>query len=113
MKKNTKRRLALLLSVLTVASVLLAVIPAAAASDVSIQNGTGNREPIRVGKTYSYRAIVNGEFSGFGISMPTWTKTDSYATLYVYKWEGSYEATLDAAPIASKTFDPPFYFAIL
>ena len=96
-----KRYLALLLCAVMVLSVFAAVIPAYAAADVGIQNGTGNREPIRVGKTFSYRAIVNGEFTGFGFSMPTWTKTDSYATLYIYKWLGGYEKT-----IASKEFNP-------
>ena len=76
-----KRLLALLLCLTMVAATFAAIIPVNAASEISIQNGTGNREPIRVGKTYSYRAIVNGEFTAFGFSMPTWTKKDSYATL--------------------------------
>ena len=95
---RTKRFLALALSLLMVAATFAAIIPVSAASEVSIQNGTGNREPIRVGKTYSYRAIVNGEFTGFGISMPTWTKKDSYATLYMYKWQGNYEKTIATTP---------------
>ena len=101
-----KRLTALLLCVVMVVAVFAAIIPAGAASDVKIQNGTGNREPIRVGKTFSYRAIVNGEFTGFGISMPTWTKKDSYATLYIYKWLGNYDKTVNVAPIASKEFKP-------
>ena len=106
MKRNHyKRLLALLLCTVMVASVFAAIIPAVAA-DVNIQNGTGSREPIRVGKTFSYRAIVGGEFTGFGFSMPTWTKTDSYATLYVYKWQGSYEKTIASTPIASKVYNP-------
>ena len=106
MKRNYyKRLMALLLCAVMVASVFAAVIPASAA-DVSIQNGSGNREPIRVGKTYSYRAIVNGEFTGFGINMPTWTKPDSYATLYLYKWQGNYEKTIASTPVASKVFNP-------
>ena len=99
-----KRLLPLLLCLLMVGAVMVAVIPVSASSDVSVQNGTGNREPVRVGKTYSYRAIVNGEFTGFGISMPTWTKPDSYATLSLYQWKGGYEATLAGTPIAQKSF---------
>ena len=102
---KTKRLLALALSVLMVITTFAAIIPVSAA-DVTIQNGTGNREPIRVGKTFSYRAIVNGEFTGFGINMPTWTKPDSYATLYMYKWQGNYEKTIASTPIASKVFNP-------
>ncbi len=101
-----KRLLALALCVVMVAAVFAAIIPVNAASEVSIQNGTGNREPIRVGKSYSYRAIVNGEFTAFGFYMPTWTKTDSYATLYVYKWLGSFDKTVSSTPVASKAFNP-------
>ena len=106
MKHVTKRLLSWVLCTVMVAAVLAAALPVSAASDVSIQNGTGSREPIRVGKTYSYRALVNGEFTGFGFSMPTWNKTDSYATLYLYKWEGSFKATVAGEPIASKAFNP-------
>ena len=102
----SKRLMALALCVVMVAAVFAAVIPVNAASDVSIQNGTGTREPTRVGKTYSYRAIVNGEFTGFGFCMPTWTKKDSYATLYLYKWLGNYDKTVNSSPIASKEFNP-------
>ena len=103
---RTKRFLALALSLIMVAATFAAIIPVSAASEVTVQNGTGNREPIRVGKTYSYRAIVNGEFTGFGINMPTWTKPDSYATLYMYKWQGNYEKTIASTPVASKVFNP-------
>ncbi len=106
MKNVTKRLLSLVLCAVMVAAVFAAVLPVSAAEDVSIQNGTGNREPIRVGRTYSYRALVNGEFTGFGFCMPTWTKPDSYATLYIYKWAGNYEKTLASDPIASNEFKP-------
>ncbi len=103
---KTKRFLALLLCAVMVISVFAAVIPVSAASEVSIQNGTGNREPIRVGKTYSYRAMVNGSFTGFGFCMPTWTKPDSYATLSIYKWQDNFDKTVKIEPIASKEFKP-------
>ena len=107
MKQNkSKRILAMVLCVMMVAAVFAAIIPVAASTEVSVQNGTGNREPTRVGKTYSYRAIVNGEFTGFGFCMPTWTKPDSYATLYLYKWAGNYDKTINSTPIASKEFKP-------
>ena len=107
MKSSTFRRLlAMLLCLLMVGSIFSMVIPVSAAEDVSVQNGSGSREPIRVGKTYSYRAKINGEFTGFGYCMPTWTKTDSYATLSVYKWLGGYEKTVASAPIAKKAFNP-------
>jgi len=107
MKSSTiKRLLALLLCLLMVGSAFSMVIPVYAAEDISIQNGTGTREPVRVGKTYSYRAMINGEFTGFGFAMPTWTKTDSYATLSVYKWLGGYDKTIASEPIAKQAYNP-------
>ncbi|MBQ1231936.1 MAG: hypothetical protein IIX86_00240 [Clostridia bacterium] len=73
---------------------------------ISVQNGTGTRGAVAVSKTYSYRAIVNGSFDGFGYSMPTYNKTDSEATISLYKWEGSYEATVAKEPITSQRFAP-------
>ena len=107
MKKTVfKRALALLLCLLMVGSIFSMVIPVSAAQDVNIQNGSGNREPIRIGKTFSYRAIIGGEFEGFGFHMPTWEKTNSYATLSMYQWQGSYDKTLATEPVATKKFDP-------
>jgi hypothetical protein len=37
--------------------------------------------------------------------MPTWNTTNARATLYLYKWQGSYSATVASTPVASKTFD--------
>ncbi len=105
-----KRALALLLSLLMMLSALTAIltftVSAAPKKEHTVQNGTGKREPIRVGQTYSYRASVLHPFTAFGINMPTWEKTDSACTLHLYKWQGTFEATVAGTPIASKTFDP-------
>ena len=107
---SMKRGLALLLSLLmvlsSVAALLTLTVSAAAKIEHTIQNGTGNREPIRVGESFSYRASVKYEFSSFGFNMPTWNKTDSACTLHLYKWQGSYDATVAGTPIASRRFDP-------
>ena len=100
-----QRFLSLILCVLLLGASFVWITPAHAA-DVSIQNGTGSREPIRVGKTYSYRAILNGSFTGFGFKMPTWTKTNCYATLSLYRWKGTYAATIAEQPVASVRQDP-------
>ena len=100
-----RRCLSLFLCILMLATVCFAVLPVSA-EDVSVQNGSGVREPVRVGTSFSYRARVNGTFTAFAFSMPTWTKTDSYATLHLYEWQGSYEKTVASSPIASKTFNP-------
>ena len=104
----SSRVLALLLSVLMLLTGFTAIltVSAAGAKEHTIQNGTGNREPIRVGQSFSYRADVKHTFSGFGFHMPTWEKKDSYATLYLYKWQGSFEATVASSPVASKKFNP-------
>ena len=104
----SKRVLALLLCSLMVLTTLSAVLTVSAAGAVehSVQNGTGARTALRVGNGFSYRASVKYEFTGFSFAMPTWNNKNSHATLYLYKWQGSYEATLASEPIASKTFDP-------
>ena len=108
-----KRLLALLLCLLmllsSVSAILTASVLAASAApkvEHSIQNGTGNREPLRIGEGLSYRAKVEAPFTSFGFSMPTWNKTDSKATLYLYGWKGTYEATMASQPIAKQVFDP-------
>ena len=73
---------------------------------VSIQNGTGTRGPVSVSKTFSYRVIVNGSFDGFAFCMPTYNRTDSEATISLYKWTGEYGSTVAAEPIATKHFAP-------
>ena len=104
--KKSLRLLALILCMVMVASVFTALIPVHASSNVSVQNGTGTRSAIQVTGTYSYRAYLNGSFNGFAFSMPTWNTTNARATLLLYKWQGSYSATVASAPIASKTFNP-------
>ena len=105
-----KRMLALCLSLLMMLSSLTAVltftVSAAPKKEHTIQNGTGKREPIRIGEGFSYRASVKYSFNSFGFSMPTWEKKDSRSTLYLFAWKGTYEATVASEPIAKQVFDP-------
>ena len=105
-KSSAKKLLSFFLCLLLIGAVFCTVVPTVSAADIKIQNGTGNREPIRISKSFSYRAIINNEFTGFGFHMPTWEKKTSYATLSLYKWEGSHDKTLATEPIATKKFDP-------
>ncbi len=106
-KRGTALLLCAVMVVAVFATVLTAVLPVhAAATEHSIQNGTGTREPVRVTGTFSYRANLKYGFSAFAFTMPTWNKTDSSCTLYVYKWQGSYDATVAGQPITTKRFDP-------
>ena len=103
---KTKRILALLLAVATVSALCGAlVIPTAAATEVSVQNGTGSSAAIQATDFLAYRAKVNGEITGFAYSMPTWATTDSACTLALFKWDGSLTTSLAAEPIASKRFE--------
>ena len=101
-----QRLLAILLAVLMLATCAVGLILPASAAEVSVQNGTGSRGAARVGSSYAYRAIVNGEFTAFSFAMPTWTEKDSACTLALYKWTGDPEDSMKAEPIATKRFDP-------
>ena len=96
-----------LLGVLVLAACISAVILPAAAAEISVMNGTGGtRNAVRVETTFAYRAKVNGEFTGFSFSMPTWTETNCACTLALYKWTGDPMDSLKADPIASVRIDP-------
>ena len=100
------RLLPMLLGALLLISGITALILPAAAQEVSVQNGTGEREAVSVTTSYAYRAKVNAEFSGFSMAMPTWTTTDSACTLALFRWTGDPVQSLEAAPIASVRIDP-------
>lgn len=85
----------------------LALFPAVnAASDVSIQNGTGTREPVRVGNSFAYRAKLNDAFTAFSFTMPTWEKKTEKCTISLFAWNENFNKTVSGTPIASKVFDP-------
>ena len=85
-----KRILPLLLAVCTVLSVGAALtFPVAAASEISVQNGTGSDTAMSATDNLGYRAIVQGEFTGFSFHTPTWATSESDCTLALYKWAGS------------------------
>ena len=102
-----KRLLSLLLAATTLLTLGSALaLPTAASSEVSVQNGTGSPGAIPFSSPFAYRAKVNGEFTGFAYSMPTWATNDSACTLALFKWDGSLSSSLQSQPIASKRFDP-------
>ncbi|MBQ7316017.1 MAG: hypothetical protein IJW90_02790 [Clostridia bacterium] len=101
-----KRILTVLLAAIMLATCALGLILPTSAAEISVQNGTGSRGATRVGNSYAYRAIVNGEFTAFSFAMPTWTETNSACTLALYKWTGDPEDSLAAEPIASQRIDP-------
>ena len=58
-KSSAKKLLSFFLCLLLIGAVFCTVVPTVSAADIKIQNGTGNREPIRISKSFSYRAIIN------------------------------------------------------
>ena len=98
--------LPLLLAVFMMAACIPPLILPAYAAEVSVMNGTGAREALRVETTFAYRAKVNGEFTGFSFAMPTWTETNSACTLALFKWTGDPDDSLAGTPIASVRIDP-------
>lgn len=108
-QKSRKRTqlCALILGIVTLINLFGTALPVwAATQDESVSDGTGTNTPVHVNQGYSYRAIVNGSFEGFAFSMPTWSTSDASATLYLYQWQGTYDKTMAAQPIASKEFNP-------
>ncbi|MBQ7380064.1 MAG: hypothetical protein IJW70_10365 [Clostridia bacterium] len=100
------RLLPFLLAILMLATFIPLMALPAQAADVSVQNGTGSRGAVRVEGMFAYRAIVNAEFTGFSMAMPTWTETNSACTLALFKWTGDPATSLKAEPIASVRIDP-------
>ena len=107
-RKHIRKALVLLLCFCMLATALSAF--AVSAEDpprsISVQNGSGTRGAVAVGGAYSYRAIVNGSFDGFGYCMPTYNRTDSEATISMYKWLGDYATTVASEPIVKERFAP-------
>ncbi len=105
--KNTIKKLLLwLVCACMLAGTVSVLAVYAVPRSISVQNGTGTRGPVAVTKTYSYRAIVNGSFDGFAYCMPTYNKTDSEATISMYKWLGDYKSTVAGEPIVTERFAP-------
>ena len=104
--KHIKKTLVLLLCLSLLATAFSAFAVYALPRSISVQNGTGTRGAVAVGKTYSYRAIVNGSFDGFGFCMPTYSTSDAECTISLYKWTGNYDSTLAGDPIATQRFAP-------
>ncbi len=106
--KHINKMLALLICLIMLAATLsvFAVYADDVPRSISVQNGTGTRGAVAVTKTYSYRAILNGSFDGFGYCIPTYNTTDSECTISMYKWEGNYENTVASTPIVTQRFGP-------
>ena len=61
---------------------------------------------IPLGTSYGVRLGINGEFNAVSVRLSTYVKTDTVATVSLYKWSNDYDDTVKSEPIASKQFDP-------
>ncbi len=107
MKKTTFQRvIAFFLCMIMLLTCMIGMVIPASAEDVSVQNGTGTRDAVRIDNVYAYRAKVNGEFTAFAMAMPTWKETNSACTLALFKWTGDVEASMATTPIATRRIEP-------
>ena len=69
--------------------------------------GNGNVQHHRIlAKTASLgqRVKITAPFKGFAFGLPTWSTTESEATLSAYAWNESYEKTVASEPLATQRF---------
>ncbi len=98
MKKTMIRILSCLLTVVMIAATLTFTVSA----DTNVKAYSGNGHDAIQGKTVAQRVNVNGEFTGFGIAMPTWTTVGSTCTMGIFTWNKSVDETMKAEPLASR-----------
>ena len=108
--KSNRRIIAGVLCLLMTLSVLAAagvqtVFAAGVVVNVNSSAGTG-RGPQIVGGDYGIRLGLGGAFTEVSVSMPTWSTSDSAATLSLYAWDTNYDITILAEPLVTQRFDP-------
>ncbi len=54
---------------------------------------------------YGIRISYLAPFDAVSVSLATYMQTDTVASLSLYKWQETYEKTIDADPLVSKTFE--------
>ena len=67
----------------------------------------GQKSPHQVhpGEVYGAHLSLGAPFNGLAYCLPTWSTTDSDATLVLYAWNETYDKTVAAEPIAQKRFE--------
>ena len=120
MKKHAKR-MALLLAALMVLTALTGALMGvvAVAAEGNIQSDTPKKinawsssapgrgpQQVSEGSVYGIRMSYGAPFNAVEVSMPTWSTSDSAATLSIYKWNEGFEGTIAGEPIAKQVFDP-------
>ena len=107
MKFNRKTFTVVLIALITLSMLCAAATSVVQAVSVSVNDPAAqNRGPVSVGGDYGLRLGFGGAFTEIGVSMPTWSTTDSACTLSLYAWDTNYDTTIASDPIVSKRFDP-------
>ena len=121
MKKHAKLTAAFLavLMVLTALSATLMGVVGVTAAEGNIQSDKAKKidawsgsapgrgpQQVSEGSVYGIRMSYGAPFNGVEVSMPTWSTSDSAATLSIYKWNEGFEQTIAGTPIAKQVFDP-------
>ncbi len=74
---------------------------------VNVHSSAGtNRGAQSVGGDYGIRLGFGGAFTAVEVSMPTWSTSDSAATLSLYVWDTNYDITILSDPLVTQRFDP-------
>ena len=108
--KSDRKIMTSILCLLITLSMLAAVgvqtvFAAGVVVNVNSSAGTG-RGPQIVGGDYGIRLGLGGAFTELAVSMPTWSTSDSAATLSLYAWDTNYDITILAEPLVTQRFDP-------
>ena len=69
------------------------------------REGEGSAISVPLGTKYGVRLGLNAPFCGVSVRLSTYHKTDTVATVFVYKWNTDYDETVSGEPVASHTFD--------
>ena len=104
--KNVSRFISVVLCICAVLSSALFVSAATYMKDAYGDEAECSDASIALNTSAGIRLGINGEFSSVSVRMSTYLRTDTAATVKLYKWSGSYDETLDTDPIVSQTFDP-------
>lgn len=120
--KNKRTHLSLILSVCLMVVSILAALTVMTFSTFGEDNIVSNNpttikafdtaavsahSPLQIasGTKVGVRMSLGAPFNKLTVCMPTWSTTDSKATLALYKWNTDFETTVSAQPIASKAFE--------
>ena len=103
-----KKFLCILLASLMILSAAAVTVSADATYKVNAYGDEteGADSNIPLGNTVGIRLYLNAPFKAVSVRLSTYLKTDSVATVLLYKWDGDFEDTLKTEPITQKTFDP-------